>query len=101
MAPARGNEHGKIFFAEADYRKFKDYLAAAKEKFELVLHAYVLMTNHYHPILETPGKNLSRIMHFINNSCTAHVNTKRNRTGHLLQGRTRLSRWIRTIACSS
>ena len=84
---ARGNERGKLFFAKADYRKFKEYLAAANEKFELVLHAHVLRTNHYHPILETPGKNPSRIMHFINSSCTAHVNTKRKRTAHLLQGR--------------
>lgn len=84
---ARGNERGKIFFAEADYRKLKDYIASAKEKFELILHAYVLMTNHYHLIIETPGKNLSKIMHFINSSYTTHVNIKRKRTGHLFQGR--------------
>ena len=84
---ARGNERAKIFFSKADYRKFKDYIAAAKEKFDLILHAYVLMTNHYHLIVETPAKNLSKIMHFINSSYTTYINIKRKRTGHLFQGR--------------
>ena len=61
---ARGNERAKIFFSKTDYEKFKAYIAAAKDKFNLVLHAYVLMTNHYHLIIETPAKNLSKIMHF-------------------------------------
>ena len=52
---ARGNERGKIFFDEADYRKFKDRLAASEEKYESVLHAYVPRASHYHPILETPA----------------------------------------------
>src|SRR5208337_4627008 len=56
-------------------------------KFGLILHAYVLMTNHYHLIVGTPGKNLGKIMHFINGSYTTYVNIKRKRTGHLFQGR--------------
>ncbi|MHC1727315.1 MAG: transposase [Syntrophobacteraceae bacterium] len=84
---ARGNERGKIFFSKRDYERFKEYIAAAKNKFGLILHAYVFMTNHYHLIVETPEKNLSRIMHFINSSYTTYVNVKRKRTGHLFQGR--------------
>jgi len=38
-------------------------------------------------IIETPKKNLSRIMHFINSSYTTYVNVKRKRAGHLFQGR--------------
>jgi len=49
--------------------------------------AYCLMTNHYHLIVETPGKSLSKIMHFINSTYTTYVNMKRKRTGHLFQGR--------------
>jgi len=44
---ARGNERGKIFFSKRDYEKFKEYVAAAKERYGFILHAYVLMTNHY------------------------------------------------------
>ena len=83
----RGNEQRKIFFSRKDYEKFKEYLADAVEKFSLVLHSYVLMTNHYHLIIETPEKNLSKIMHHINSSYTTYINIKRKRSGHLLQGR--------------
>ena len=54
----RGNERAKIFFTKADSRKFKDYIAAAKDKFDLVLHTYVVMPDH--PIIETPAKNSVR-----------------------------------------
>jgi len=84
---ARGNERAKVFFSKKDYEKFKEYIVAASVKFGLILHAYVLMTNHYHLIVETPKKNLSRIMHFINGSYTTYLNIKRKRTGHLFQGR--------------
>ena len=84
---ARGNERGKIYFSKRDYEKFKEYLAAAKEKYGFILHAYALMTNHYHLIIETPVKNLSKIMHYINSSYTTYTNVKRKRSGHLFQGR--------------
>jgi putative transposase len=84
---ARGNERGKIFFTKRDYEKFKEYISVAREKFNIILHAYVLMTNHYHLIVETPEKNLSKIMHFINGSYTTYINIKRKRIGHLFQGR--------------
>jgi putative transposase len=84
---ARGNERGKIFFSKRDYEKFKEYIAAAKERYGFILHAYVLMTNHYHLIIETPEKNLSKIMHYINSSYTTYTNVKRKRSGHLFQGR--------------
>ena len=44
---ARGNERGKIYYANADYEKFKDYLKDGQEKYGYRLHCYVLMTNHY------------------------------------------------------
>lgn len=51
---ARGNERKKIFNSQRDYAKFKEYLKLDKERFGCVVHAYVLMGNHYHLILETP-----------------------------------------------
>lgn len=84
---ARGNERGKVFFTKRDYRKFKEYLAEGETKFGFKLHAYVLMTNHYHLIIETPEDNLGRIMHHLNGSYTTYINIKRKRSGHLLQGR--------------
>jgi REP-associated tyrosine transposase len=84
---SRGNERGKIFFSEADYEKFLTYLREAKEKYGIVLHCYVLMTNHYHLLMETPQANLSQAMQYVNGSYTTYINVKRNRSGHLLQGR--------------
>lgn len=84
---ARGNERSKIFFSKRDYQKFKEYISAAKSKYVFDLHAYVLMTNHYHLIIETPYGNLGKIMHYLNGSYTTYINTKRKRSGHLFQGR--------------
>ena len=84
---ARGNEKKKIFFTPADYKKFRDYLEVAKQKHGIMIHSYVLMSNHYHLIVETPGGNLSKVMHYINSSYTTYLNIRRKRTGHLFQGR--------------
>jgi len=84
---ARGNERNKIFFTQRDYTRFKEYLFIAQERFGCVLHAYVLMGNHYHLLLETPEGNLSQVMHYLNGSYTTYVNVKRKRSGHLFQGR--------------
>ena len=58
-----------------------------KKKYEAVVHAYCLMSNHYHLMIETPLGNLSQIMKYINSAYTNFFNIKRKRTGHLLQGR--------------
>ncbi len=84
---ARGNERNRIFFSETDYARFLRYLTEAKKKYNIKLHCYVLMSNHYHLVIETPDGNLSRAMHLINGSYTTYINTKRKRSGHLFQGR--------------
>ena len=56
---SRGNERRKIFFNKTDYDKFKEYLSNVKEKFNCRLHCYMLVTNQYHILIETPdGKEL-------------------------------------------
>lgn len=84
---ARGNDRKKIFFTQRDYTRFKEYLAQAQERFGCVLHAYVLMGNHYHLLVETPEANLGQVMHYLNGSYTTYINVKRKRSGHLFQGR--------------
>lgn len=84
---ARGNERRKTFFTRRDYEKFLEYVDEARGKFGIILHGYVLMTNHYHLIVETPERNLSRVMHHINSSYTTYINVKKKRSGHLFQGR--------------
>ncbi len=84
---ARGNDRKKIFFTQRDYARFKEYLSIARERFGSVLHAYVLMGNHYHLLLETPEGNLVQVMHYLNGSYTTYINVKRKRSGHLFKGR--------------
>ena len=84
---ARGNERKRIFFAKSDYEAFKGYVKEAKEKYGARLYCYVLMTNHYHLLVETPKANLSRLMQYLNGSYTNYFNRKRKRSGHLFQGR--------------
>jgi len=50
---ARGNERRKIFFSKPDYERFKDYLRKAQGKYGYLLHSFILMTNHYHLLIET------------------------------------------------
>ena len=84
---SRGDDRKRIFLSETDYEKFLDYLKTAKEKFKFYLYAYCLMTNHYHLLIETTQANISRIMQYINTSYTVYYNVKRNKSGHLFQGR--------------
>lgn len=84
---ARGNERKRIFFGKGDYDKFKEYLLEAQDKYGYRLHCYVLMGNHYHLVIETPNGNMNKVLHYINGSYANYINRKRNRNGHLLQGR--------------
>jgi len=84
---SRGNERKRIFFAKSDYRQFKAYLEEAGEKYGYLLHSYVLMSNHYHLLIETPKGDLGQLMHYINGSYTNYINRRKGRSGHLFQGR--------------
>ena len=83
----RGIERKNIFVSDKDKEKFLSYLSASRKAYGAIIHAYTLMNNHYHLILETPRGNLSKIMHFINTSYAAFFNTRRKRVGPLYQGR--------------
>lgn len=84
---SRGNERKDVFKSQRDREKFLTYLHTATERYGAAVHVYCLMSNHYHLLLETPEGNLSQIMRHINGAYTNYYNTKRNRTGHLFQGR--------------
>ena len=83
----RGNEKGTIFHDDRDRDLFLSVLSEAVQLFAWRLHAYVLMGNHYHLLLETPEANLSRGMHRVNAVYSQAFNRRHERVGHLLQGR--------------
>ena len=84
---SRGNEQKDIFKSRRDREKFLEYFESATQRYGAVIHAYCLMSNHYHLLLETPAGNLSQIMQHINSAYTTYFNVKRKRSGHLFQGR--------------
>ncbi|GBE00514.1 chromosomal replication initiation protein [bacterium BMS3Abin07] len=83
----RGNERRKTYFTPADYQKFIEYIKTARDRYGIILHAYVLMSNQYHLIIETPDAGLSKAMHHIISGYTMYINKKKKRSGHLFQGR--------------
>jgi REP element-mobilizing transposase RayT len=84
---ARGNERRAIFRNERDFARMLEILEEMTGRFRLRLHGYVLMTNHYHLVAETPEGNLSRAMQWLNVSYSTWFNRRHRRSGHLFQGR--------------
>jgi len=84
---SRGNERKKIFLDDGDRTRFLEILAEYHHRYDIRIHTFVLMGNHYHLILETPQGNLLKVMHGINGRYTGYFNRKYSRTGHLFQGR--------------
>ncbi len=84
---SRGNEKKDIFRSIKDREKFLSYLSSAWVRHGAVFHAWCLMSNHFHLMVETPLGNLSRIMKHINGSYTTYFNVNHKRAGHLLQAR--------------
>ena len=84
---ARGNERRNIFRGTTDYEHFLKLLSELPQRFGTRLHAFVLMPNHFHLLLETPEANLSRTGQWLNLSYSVWFNRKYQRSGHLFQGR--------------
>lgn len=84
---SRGNERRKIVMDDSDREMFLRVLAETLGHHKVVCHAWVLMDNHYHLLLETPATNLSFAMKHLNGVYTQKFNKRHNRAGHLFQGR--------------
>ena len=83
----RGNEKKANFRTDADRMAFLDTLQRASLRYHWLCHAYCLMDNHYHLLIETPDGNLSLGMRQLNGVYTQWFNKRHKRVGHLLQGR--------------
>ncbi len=66
---------------------FLSFLGEAAIRFGWSVTAYVLMTNHFHLVIQTPEPNLSKGMHWLNGKYAGAFNREHNRSGHLFQGR--------------
>jgi len=84
---SRGNDGINIFRDDDDRRKFLDFLGKAVVRFGWSVTAWVLMTNHFHLVIQTPQPNLSRGMHWLKSRYVGWFNRRHKRSGHLFQGR--------------
>ena len=86
---ARGNDGREIFVTDPTRKMFLATLGEACKQNGWWVHAYVLMSNHYHLLLETPEANLSLGMRWFQGAYTQRFNAVHHRRGHLFQGRYR------------
>jgi len=84
----RGNNRQACFFAEQDYLVYLDKLKEYSKKYQVAVHAYVLMTNHVH-LLMTPSteKGVSQLMQSLGRYYVRYVNQTYQRSGTLWEGR--------------
>jgi len=87
---SRGDNKEPIFFIDKDYRKYLSFLKEGVNRYECNLHAYALMTNHVHLVIETGHRYpIFKLMHWLQAKYTKYINWSHNRVGHLFQGRYR------------
>lgn len=83
----RGAARQDIFFAERDRVGFEHLLGLAHDRFGVRVHAYCLMTNHYHLLLECPDGGLANAMHLLGSSYVRGLNKRLGRDGPLFRDR--------------
>ncbi len=84
---ARGTGRQNIFLNDSDKTAFLARLLMTINRHNWLCHAYCLMSNHYHLLLETSDGNLSAGMKLLNSAYAQYFNYSHDRTGHLFQGR--------------
>src|SRR5262245_24553702 len=84
----RGNNRAAIFTDAEDYQRFRCDLAIACERYGCVVHAYALMTNHFHLLMTgSVGGAAGKTMQSLGRRYVAYFNRKHRRTGTLWKGR--------------
>ena len=83
----RGHDDENIFIDDQDRQQFLTVLGEVVARAGWIVHAYVLMNNHYHLLIETPTGNLSRGMRQLNGVYTQRFNSRHGSGGRVFQGR--------------
>jgi REP element-mobilizing transposase RayT len=83
----RGVTRTNVYVSDEDYCKFLDIVQDASDEYKFKIYSFCLMNNHYHLLLKTNDKNLSKAMQKINSRYSIYFNNKYKRVGPLWQGR--------------
>ncbi len=84
---SRGDRQEDIYEDDEDRQCFLKVLGDVCEQYNWILHAYCLMNNHYHLLVETSDGNLSKGMRQLNGVYTQRYNRRHEKYGHVFQGR--------------
>mgnify|MGYP001577051248 CR=1 FL=1 len=92
QAVQRGHSRQPVFYEEADYRAYLNWLQEAAVRYDCAVHAYVLMTTHVH-VLCTPGDSdgISRMMQYVGRYYVPYINNQYGTRGTLWEGRYKAS----------
>jgi len=83
----RGQDRQEIFRRPGDYRFFLALLACAVRAGRIRLHAFCLMPNHFHLLLESVDGDISSTMQWIQGRYAGYFNCTREHVGHVFGGR--------------
>ncbi len=83
----RGNRRERIFWNDADYAKFEEFMIEAMNWSGVVLYDWSLMPNHFHFLIQTPDGNLAEFMQRLATRYAKYFNWVHKKVGHLFQGR--------------
>ena len=83
----RGVNNSEIFIEKEDYYKFLELMLKVKYDYDITFHAFTILPNHYHILIQTHKSNLSEAMRLLNSAYAAWYNYKSGRVGHLWKGR--------------
>ncbi len=88
----RGHSRESVFFDDRDYRAYLGWLSESISRYECVIHAYVLLSNHIH-ILVTPKdkQGISRMMQYLGRRYVPYINHTYGTSGSLWEGRYKAS----------
>ncbi|VAW78783.1 hypothetical protein MNBD_GAMMA12-3925 [hydrothermal vent metagenome] len=84
---SRGDRQEDIYHDDEDRENWLDIFSKVCVRFNWRCHAWCLMDNHYHILVETADGNLSQGMHYLNCVYTQRSNKKHMQVGHVFQGR--------------
>ena len=84
---ARGNRRSAIYRDEGDSALYLSLLLLTLERYAWELHAWCLMTTHFHLLVTTPEPNLAAAMQYVNARYAEAFNARYGLSGHLFQGR--------------
>ncbi len=84
---SRGDRRAAIFLDDTDRRKWLRILSLVCMRFNVLVHVYCQMDNHYHVMMETAEGNLSQVMRQLNAFYSQYFNHRHKFVGHVFQGR--------------